>query len=378
MAFDASVIFSSVGGTGTYASQLLPALAVSRPDWRFLLYTRDGEQERALRERFAFANVDVAVVQGRPNAVRLQLNLPRRLRTDGVDLYHSLGYFLPIRWEGARVVTIHDMNVYLNWTSWARPRKVLNWADMAVQTPLAARSANRVITDSEFSKQTIRRILRVPDSKVTEIPLAPDPYFDAPPSAEERAQAEALSAGTEFVLFVGILSPQKNLGTLIRAFAASDLASSGARLVIAGSDREGHGAALRTTARRLGVDESVLIPGFVARPVLRALYHSALCLVLPSHGEGFGLPVVEAMAAGAPVLAANRQSLPEVVGDAGCLFEPDDVAGLAALLTRLKREPEFRSDLQRRGLERRKLFSWEATAARTAEVYEEVLAARRR
>jgi len=378
VAFDASVIFSSVGGTGVYASQLLSAMVESKPEWTYLLYTRTEEQAQELKRRWPQDHVLTAPVRGRPNAARLQIQLPRRLSGDRVDLYHSFGYFLPLRWAGPRIVTIHDMNVYLNWHSWARPHKLLNWADMAVQTPLAARSADRVITDSNFSQQSICRILRIPAAKVAVIPLAPDPYFDEPPSADEVAEAETLTQRRDFVLFVGILSPQKNLATLVRAFASSGLAARGSRLVIAGSDREGHGASLHALAHELGVDAALLTPGFVKTSVLRALYHSALCLVLPSHGEGFGLPVVEAMASGAPVLAANRQSLPEVVGDAGCLFEPDDVAALAALLARLKSDADFRADLQQRGRERRKAFSWVATAGATAGVYEEVLAARRR
>jgi glycosyltransferase involved in cell wall biosynthesis len=114
----------------------------------------------------------------------------------------------------------------------------------------------------------------------------------------------------------------------------------------------------------------------VSRPLLRALYRQALAVVLPSHGEGFGLPLVEAMASGAPVLAANRQSLPEVVADAGCLFEPDDVKGLADLLSRMGADPGFRSDLVGRGRARRQLFSWTSAAEATAAIYEEVVGRR--
>src|SRR5439155_25306041 len=113
--------------------------------------------------------------------------------------------------------------------------------------------------------------------------------------------------------------------------------------------RGGYGDTLRAVARESGVEDGVLMPGFVSREILLALYHESLCVVLASHGEGFGLPLVEAMACGAPVLAANRQSLPEVVGDAGVLFEPHDVDELARALTRVHEEPGFRSELINRG-----------------------------
>jgi glycosyltransferase involved in cell wall biosynthesis len=369
--FDASVIFSSTGGTRVYAIQLLTALRELKPDWKFVLYSRTAKQARDLKEMFPAPNVEATLVAGVPNALRIQARLPAQLRNDAVDVYHSLGYFLPLRWDGPKVVTIHDLNMYLNWPSWFRSRRLLRWADMAVQTPLAVRAADRIITDSEFSKGSICRILRVDPERVTVIPLAPDTFFDDEPSEAEIEEARAKTEGAPFVLYVGVLSPQKNLGMLINAFAASSLPRAGARLVLAGSD-SGHASALRAEAAALGITGKVQLTGYVSRPLLRALYRQALAVVLPSHGEGFGLPLVEAMASGAPVLAANRQSLPEVVGDAGCLFEPDDVAGLSDQLSLLLAEPAFRNGLVARGKARRELFSWKSAAEATAAIYEDV------
>ena len=354
---------------------MLPELIESRPDWSFFLYTRSPNEALDLRARFPASRVQIADVPGSPNVVRLQAEMPRRLSHDRVDLYHSLGYFVPVRWHGPRVVTIHDMNVYLNWRSWMRPGKLLAWLDLVVETPVGGRVAERIITMSEYSKQQICRLLRVPPSKVAAIPLAADPYFAQPPSESERAALTAITGGAPFVLFVGILSPQKNLATLVEAMGRSGLPSRGVKLVIAGSDREGYGAHLLRTAAKANVH--LLLPGFVPRETLRALYHRALCVVLASFGEGFGLPVVEAFASGAPVIAADRQSLPEVVDGAGCLFDPQDTAALARLLVRIGSDDAFRNDLVRRGNVRATEFSWRTTAERTARVYEEAVAARR-
>lgn len=369
---DASVIYSGVGGTAVYASQMLPRLIESRPDWTFFLYTRTPDEARDLRARLPHSTVQIIEVAGSPNMWRIQAELPRRLEQDRINLYHSLGYFVPLRWPGRRVVTIHDMNVYFNWRSWVRPGKLLSWLDLVVETPLGGRISDRIITMSEYSREQISRVLRVPPAKVTAIPLAADPYFAQPPAVSELNAVEEITGGSPYVLFVGILSPLKNLATLVRAMAQSALPGRGFKLVIAGSDREGYGSALRDLAK---VD--LLLPGFVPRSTLRALYHAALCLVLPSFGEGFGLPVVEAFVAGTPVIAANRQSLPEVVGDAGCLFDPNDSAQLVELLNRMAADESFRADLVRRGSVRAKAFSWRTTADRTARAYEEVLSARR-
>jgi glycosyltransferase involved in cell wall biosynthesis len=180
-----------------------------------------------------------------------------------------------------------------------------------------------------------------------------------------------ITADKPFVLFVGVLSPQKNLRRLLLAFAQSSLPAEGINLVLAGRDESGYGAVLRRLARRLNVDSLLKLPGYVPRSTLRGLYAGALCLVLPSHGEGFGLPVVEAMALGAPILAANRQAIPEVIGEGGLLFDPTDSAALATLLNRVWLDAPLRRDLSERARLRRKDFSWEKTAALTADVYRE-------
>ena len=364
------MIFSSQGGTGVYASQLLRALFECRPDWNFFPYVRRPEEALGLLEQWSTANVHLTVVTGSPNTWRVQARLPAQLRSDRIDVYHSFGYFLPLAWHGPKIVTIHDLNIYVHWRSWMRLNKVLNWADMALQTPLAMNVAHRIVTDSRFSRDSICTLMHVDPDKVVVIPLAPDPFFDGAATAADEAQVRALTSGAPFILSVGFLSPVKNLGLLIKAFAASGLAGSGAILVLAGSDQEGHADVLRATAMACGVSDQVLLPGFVSRELLRTLYRMCLVTVLPSYAEGFGLPAVEAMACGAPILAANRQSLPEVVGSAGLLFEPDDVAALAGLLRRMATDPELRLEIVRKVLARRALFSWKTAAENTANVYE--------
>jgi len=373
LGFDASVVFTSAGGTRVYASQLLEALSESRPGWDYVLYVRNAQQATELQRAFNGPHMHHSVVKASPNVWRVQARLPARLRADGVDLYHSFGYFLPLAWRGPKVVTIHDVNMFQNWRAWMAGPKVLQWADLVVQSPLAARAAERVITDSQFSKRAICRLLRIPESKVDVIPLAPDPFFDEPVRDEEREEARAITGGEPFVLFVGVVAPQKNLAMLIRAFAMSGLGASGVRLVLAGLDNTGHGEELKAVAAAEGVGDRVVLPGFVSSVALRALYHEAMAVVLPSHGEGFGLPLVEAMACGAPVLAASSQALPEIVGDAGCLFDANDAGELAGLLKRLHEDDAFRLELRRRGLARRKQFSWRATAEATVATYEEAL-----
>src|SRR5256885_13429605 len=137
--------------------------------------------------------VRATVMPGRPNGLGIQVMLVQQLRRDGVDLFHSMGFFLPLRWRGPKVVTIHDMNVYTHAREWLRGRTVLRWIDLALQTPLSVRAADRVITDSEFSRAEIERHLRSAKGKVSVIPLAADPYFREERSEERRVGKECRS-----------------------------------------------------------------------------------------------------------------------------------------------------------------------------------------
>ena len=374
--FDASVASGQPGGTGTYAVQLLNALVPLRPQWTFVLYFRRMTDANPLLAAPLGDNVVRVAVPGRTNVVRIQLALPRQLDKDGIDLYHSPGYFLPLRWPGPKVVTIHDMNMYVQARNWLRLAKLRAWADLSVQTPLSARVARRIIVDSTSAQHDVTRLLRVRASRVRVIPLAPDTFFDEPARQDERAAARAIADGKPYVLFVGILSPQKNLDGLVDAFASSGIWRQGVQLVIAGADHEGYQRELQAAAMRAGIAESVTFPGYVPRPTLRGLYAAATCLVLPSYGEGFGLPMVEAMACGVPILAANRQALPEVLDGGGQLFDPANLEDLSGLLRRVTEDRDFRDQLKQRAISRRKDFSWASTAAATADVYEEALRGR--
>jgi glycosyltransferase involved in cell wall biosynthesis len=374
---DASVIASGAGGTRVYALQLLKHLIDRRKEWTFVLYLRGRVDDEQFDSLTGALNVQTRTVNAGPNAWRVQVALPSRLQADGIDLYHSLGFFLPVRWKGPKVVTIHDLNMFANVRNWWRGPTMVSWLDLSLQTPISIRVADHIVTDSESSRNQILRMMRVPAERITVIPLAADPFFGETPSLSELAEATALVSGQPFVLCVGILSPQKNLLTLVQAFAKSNLPAVGVRLLIAGSDRENYGSTIRRQAKSLGVEAAVDLPGFISTAMLRALYRRALCLVLPSHGEGFGLPLVEAMASGTPILAANRQAIPEVLGEAGRLFEPRDVDTLSGLLNSVATNARFRDDLARRSRLGHARFSWEKTADATAEVYEHVMARRR-
>ncbi|MFN2464895.1 MAG: glycosyltransferase family 4 protein [Candidatus Dormibacteria bacterium] len=370
IAFDARVLAPRrVGGTRTYLLQLVGALAAARTGWELVLYVDQPLEGRAA-ELLANSNVRQVVLGRRRNPTWVQVELVRALRRDGADVFHSPGYFLPLRWAGPKVVSVHDLNIYRHAGRWLHRGRVTQWLDLAVQTPPALLAARAVITGSAASARSIRRAFPPVASRLHVVPDAPDPFFDAPSTPGELRDAARLAGPGPFFLAVGEVSPQKRLEAVIDALAIS-AAAGAAPLVIVGPDATGHTAALKARAVAVGVGDRLRCVGAVPDATLRALYRTAACLVMGSDGEGFGLPIVEAMACGTPVLAASRAALPEVVGGAGWMFDPDRPEELAGLLTSILSDGDRGLELRRRSRLQRQEFSWERTAEMTAAVYQE-------
>ncbi|HLE43923.1 MAG TPA: glycosyltransferase family 1 protein [Methylomirabilota bacterium] len=346
-------------GIGRYTRSLVETLVELAPDERWVLYL-----DRPARGLPAGAEARCL-----PWPQRLLWTLwaaPRDLGRRPVDLFHGVtGFELP-RVRGTRLVTtVHDL-IPLRF-----PRLVPwrhRWAVRALLGS-ALRRAARVIAVSDATRADLVARYRTIADKIHVVPEAAATHF-APPSAAETARVRA-QYGLEaaYVLFVGLLEPKKNLPALLRAVAR--LRAGGAwgraQLVLAGAPGWGT-TGLDAEAGRLGLDGVVRFLGAVPDGDLPALYAGARVFVFPSLWEGFGLPVLEAMAAGAPVVASCRGALPEVAGAAALLVEPAPEP-LAEALERVLTDPALRDRLRHAGLERARAFSWERTAAQTLAVY---------
>ena len=337
---DADVLGRRRTGDETYVRNLLRELAGLAGDLRIAAVTR--------RPNLVPAGVEVVELGTGSQEVRMAWTLPRLLRRLGADLVHTQ-YALPLRSPCPGVVTVHDL-------SFARQPQLMGWKDRLVfrtLVPRAVRRAARVLTVSERTKRDLLELYRVPEERVVVTPNGVDPAFHPSPPGEGSARIDQLQGG--FVLAVGAIQSRKN--QLAALEAASEI---GIPLVVVGPEKD---PALADELRRRGAR----LEGYVDTERLAELYRDAACLVQASHFEGFGLPVVEAMASGTPVVAVREPALEEVAGDAAVLVEEGGLAdGIRQALADRER-------LSAAGLERARSFSWRATAERTLAVYREIL-----
>ncbi|MGQ9489415.1 MAG: glycosyltransferase family 4 protein [Anaerolineae bacterium] len=281
-------------------------------------------------------------------------------------IYHSPYYLMPYRPGAATVLTVYDLIPLRHPEhSTARARLLFRWA-----TALALRTARVVIAISDFTRRDFLAEFHLAPEHIAAIPLAADPIFRPQPAEAVAAVRARYNLPAQYALYVGSNKPHKNLVRLLEAWQMAHGAwpMADSRLVIAGAWDARYPEA-KERAEALGLGDQVMFLGPVAEADLPALYAGATLFVFPSLYEGFGLPVLEAMACGTPVICARGSSLPEVAGDAAWLVDPLDVAGLAEALARLWSDPALRAGLQQRGLAQAQRFSWQATAQQTLLCY---------
>jgi glycosyltransferase involved in cell wall biosynthesis len=366
---DVHSIGSHTGGNETYYRELIGELAKVRCDHRFYLYYTHPvtAQQIATNDRF----VPRRLFPTHPS-LRIPFAIPRRARLDNLDLFHAQ-FIVPPLLQCKTVTSIFDI-AYEHVPQFFHPAQRA-WLKLLV--PLSARKADHILTLSEHSKTDIVRAYGIAEDKITVTHLGAGPDFF--PRDKEKAQeglAQRYGIHGDFVLYLGRLQARKNLARLVEAYARVRKAGLHQKLVIAGKQDSLFDPVL-SRIKELKLEEDILLPGYVRAEDVPIFYSAAEVFVYPSLYEGFGLPVIEAMACGVPVITSRGSSLEEVAGDAALLIDPLDELSIAQSLKQLLGDGALRKQFGEAGLARSKRFNFKDAARQTVAVYEHVMGAER-
>jgi glycosyltransferase involved in cell wall biosynthesis len=363
---DANPLLGERAGVGNYTGRLLAAMLERGRDWEFLLYSNRplGQLEETLT-----AARPVGEHFTRSHWLWMQLLLPRIVARSEPDLLHFTNSLAPLRLSRPYVLTVHDASLFLHGRYHPKARLLT----VRLILPFLAKRAASIITMSNNARRDLVKVLRLPPEKIEVIYEAAPPGFHREiDAAYQLAVRKKYGLPDRYLLYVGTIEPRKNLSRLVRAFGQLRQQGYRHQLILAGPNgwqMDGFTAEIE----RLELQKSIRMLGYVPAEDLPGLYSQASVFVFPSLYEGFGLPPLEAMACGVPVLTSNNSSLAEICADAAHLVNPRDegeiVNGLRALLD----DPDWRAELARRGRHRSREFSWSEAAGQTMALYERVL-----
>lgn len=358
---NASWLNGYTGGIGTYVRNVIRSLAVVDPEGDYVLYSNAPLPAETQPPASRMRRLIVEAGSG----PRLPFATSRALARARVQVVHEQ-ITAPFVFPARIVVTIHD-TLHEHYPEFYTP-SILQ--QMRRTMPVTMRRAAYIVTDSGFSKRDIVRLYHVPPEKVVVAYLAADPLFQR---LHDDACLDVVRArygtGERFMLFAGSLKPTKNLRAVIEAYGRLRRADAVRHRLVLVGDKAWLMDDVFAAARETGYANDLIFTGYVPAADLVALYNAADLFVHPSLFEGFGLPVLEAMACGAPVVTSNTSAVPEVVGDAAVMVNPRDVEELAGAMARVLNDDALRARLSAAGLERAATFTWEDTARTLVRVY---------
>jgi len=373
---DVSAAIHQQAGLARYARSLARALVTYRAqEHEFRLFYYGGRRDRLLPD---LENIPARTVRAAPKPWRMAVWLGQRMGIGfdrllpDAELFHATEHLLmPLR-RIPTVLTVHDLIYHL----FPAYHKRLNYRYLNAAMPLYVQRADAVITISESTKRDVMRIYHVPEEKITVIYEAASPDF-RPASAEAVAEVKArYGLPEQYLLALGTIEPRKNLIRLVAALRFLRQKHPALSLVIVGSTGWLYQDFFHNL-EKLDDPRAVLLSGYVPDADLPAVITGAAAYVLASFYEGFGLPILEAMACGTPVVCSNTSSMPELGGDAARYFDPHDTWGMVAAIATVLEDADLRAEMRERGLAQAARFSWQQTAKETLAVYERVLARKR-
>jgi len=357
------------GGMEVYARELLAAMAaVEAPSTRFVAFiNRETEHQPGPWLQMAHSVVVPVRASRRAEWVRGEQELlPRLAAREGVKLMHSLASTAPAWGRFRRVVTVHD----LIYRRFPEAHAGLRSLGMRVLVPLAVRRSGRIITDSASTKRDVVELLGTPAERIDVVPLGIGALERVAPLPEPELRERFALGDRRVLLALSAKRPHKNLAALLEACALLEPRP----ILVLGGYKTAYEGELRERAQALGIADDVRWPGWIDAAELEGLWRISAGFVFPSLYEGFGLPVLEAMARGVAVACSNASSLPEVAGDAALLFDPSDPRAIAGAIAQLLAGGAAIERLRAAGLQRAATFTWQRTASLTLDSYARAMA----
>lgn len=354
-------------GIGTYTDKILRYMIKNNSKNTYHIYWSGQNYEEFKKD-----NTKIIMASKKHHKFFEQLYFPDNLRKENVDIYHipQNGIGISEKISCKKVVTIHDLIPYI------LPETVGKGylTKFLEEMPKIISMADGIITVSECSKKDILKFFPIEESKVFVTPLAADDKYK--PLDKNKCRdiiKETYNIDKPFILYIGGFSPRKNVKSLILAFSKiyKNLKEE-YDLVILGANKD-DGNSLKDLIKDIGIEPKVKFTGFVPEDLLPIFYNACRVFVYPSLYEGFGLPPLEAMSCGTPVITSDISSIPEVVADGGLLIDPFDTKSLSDSLEGLLNDKNKMVELSSKALQRASKFSWENTAKKTVEVYEKIL-----
>jgi glycosyltransferase involved in cell wall biosynthesis len=352
IAIDTQTTLGQKSGFGFYVKNLTEQLVKVSPKNEYLLFSPKNRKDLSTPGRWIWD----------------QIGFPKRARKARVDLLHQPCFSAPIFFRGKKVVTCNDLiSIFFPENLPLASRLFYSkWE------PFSYRHADHIIAISEHTKKDIRALLKIPEEKITVIHLAVSKEFKPVKSPRIlNAVTKKYKTGKDYLLHVSTIEPRKNLPFLVRAYALAIRDGIDTKLVITGK-KGWYYDSLFKLVDELNLKNRVVFTGYVDDKDMPALYSGAKAFVFPSLYEGFGLPPLEAMACGTPVISSNTSSMPEVIGNAGILISPKDERLWARNIIKVLKDKGLAKNMSGWGLRQAKKFTWEATAKKTVEVYEKV------
>lgn len=358
-------------GVGRYLMNLLKEWAEIAPENHYILFFMRNIPNDSLLKKECFSK-RLLQLPGllQRNLIWEQIYLPFSLREDTLDLFFSPSYTIPFLIKNKAIVTIHDISYEVN-PEWFPLRESLI---RRLFTRLSVKRAETIITVSEFSKNEIIKIYGLGDKSIRVIYEAPEGIFGPITDKDDiNTFKKRYNTGDSFILYVGSIFNRRPIDILIKAFSRVVKENNGLRLIIIGENRTRPRKDINSLIDSLGIKDSVILLDYVSDSELSLFYKAAIIFIYPSFYEGFGLPVLEAMASGTPVIVPSLASFPEVVGDCGIFLEHLDKDEMTTAILKLIRDESLRNEFSKRGKERARNFSWRNTAKNHLDLFREVL-----